>query len=214
MEPRLIQIIELLRHIKTLLFFILGLIALLGGFFVADIVFGAELQVSPTYSHFNYEGIESGPGLKVAVSHDWFRLWGSWQHTCRTEHRQELGKLELLGVGLGVQADIGKNLMFCIDVGYFYPYINPGSSANEAMFLYIVNQLPANPVYGRYEYDVSGNIGGSIGVKYSRAGWFLGVDYTFLRCHERISAYHSTGFVSFPGYVDYGSFIAGLGIEF
>jgi len=218
MEPRLIQIVTLLRHIKVILLGIfcgISVIILLLAVFI-DLTFGAEFQISPTYSHFSYEGIESGPGLKVAVSHDWFRLWGSWQHSCRTEHSQEIGPLDLFGTGVGIRENITPRLSFILDAGYFYPYINTGHSANEAMYLYIVNELPAIPPTGfsRYTYEVSGAPGGTLGLNYQRGRWSLSASYTAIWCHERISAYHTTGFVSFPGYVDYSHFNIGLGVTF
>ena len=219
MEPRLIQIIELLKEIKSLIFGVMlllgivGIILILGFISVAG---GAEIQVSSTYSHFTYEGIESGPGLKVSSTWDWFRVWGSYSHSCRTEHRQEIGPLDLFGVGVGIREYITPRLSFTLDAGYFYPYINTGHSAPEAMYLYIVNELPAIPPTGfsRYTYEVSGAPGATLGLNYQRGRWSLSASYTALWCHERISAYHTTGFVSFPGYVDYSHFSLGLGVTF
>lgn len=173
----------------------------------------SDFLLEPTYSHYINEHVESGPGLKGSVAWDWFNVWGSWQHTTRTEYCQQLGTVNLFGAGIGVSENISTSWRLGLNLGYYHPVLSLGGSSIEAMDLYLRHQV-TGPVYNSYAHHLDGNIGGSVNLKYQRGKWFLSAGYQYLRLHERITAYHDTGFVSFPRYIDYSSMTFGVGREF
>ena len=160
--------------------------------------FFVDLKVSQTF--YNSENLESEKGLKLKAGYDFGYLWGAYERALNRYSGQEAGDIGMWGIGGGLQYFITENLRLFAEVGWYDPnssmegVVTSGPN-HEALWLELNRRVALPDGKGRsfdyYEYDLRGNIGGSLGVDFcyeiiNRLTLGLSVSYRFLKLPESI----------------------------
>jgi len=150
-------------------------------------------------------------------------LWGSHESATARYAGQEMGFVDLYGLGAGARME-RWGFMMSLGIGYYHPQVETaGNAAGEALRARFHDMLDTeiHPGYDDPEYDLSGNIGGYIGIAYRKEiGKFfvaIGVDYRFLRLSEDFVIRCSTDRASWlEGHEerDFSAFLPVAGIGF
>jgi len=139
--------------------------------------FGLDFSVAYTKQVPASENLGDFDGVKVSVSPNdaIFYLWTSGEHGRLTLGSQQFTYIDLVGAGVGIKK-IFDGFQIFADAGWFEPYsayndkiFAHGEDGFDRLWLHL-NQAYA-PSLGVHDFDyykmhISGNFGGSFGIKY------------------------------------------------
>lgn len=132
-----------------------------------------EVQVLGHINSYLSERLETGAGVSVNIGKEVY-VWGSAERTYGTRVTQSLGKIDLLGVGLGFRKTFGVLSPF-IEAGVYHPsYSVRPIIQSEVVYYSFEPTFGRPPFQGPTEYftdlnnnySVQSGVGISFGVQY------------------------------------------------
>jgi hypothetical protein len=210
-------------------FSVILLILLIGVYCNTPLLWAVDLTVKGHWNYFMDDSLEQGKGFEARVGHKWAFLWGSYDTTQMRLYGQRAGDIELLGVGGGVRLKLYDGLFLNGQIGYFHPSStmakDPMNFAETLGFViggYIdsIGYPPSSKTYYvLYDYDLRGNIGGTVGLDFSypiykgKLLFNLNTDYRFLKLPETFKGIHSeASWIEFKGDRNFSGAVIGVGL--
>jgi hypothetical protein len=189
-----------------------------------------DLTVRGRWNFFSDNSLEQGKGIEGKVGHKWVFLWGSYDTTQMRLYGQRAGDIGLYGVGGGVRIKLVDGLFINGELGYFSPSStmadDPGKF-NETLGFVIggyIDDIDYSPSskswYSTYDYQLKGNIGGSVGLDfvhkiYKKLFFNFNGDYRFLKLPETFKGIGSEeSWIEFKGHRNFSGGIIGIGLKY
>lgn len=189
---------------KTFLLSIV-LVVLLAGLSAVTSAEAGEVALSPIYTLYNDNEMESSLGLKLTYKpKESFYAWASAEELLRRFSGQECIDMQIYGVGLGLLEEIVDGLFLSIDTGYFLPHrrkTRPAFHADGAL-LHMIDVLGSYAKsWTHYGYEIGGGFGGSVGIAFDYEltdRWRIGgwTAYRVLKLEEFVFGYDEDAFDS------------------
>lgn len=168
-------------NMKTKLFFTIISIIWLHSYCLAD------TMVSINQKLYKNPEIEASYGLTLSINKFHYFAWLSIDNSLIRFLGQEAADLKVIGFGLGAKHYLSKHLQLFLSCGYYYPDTELRSSSSEAIFLKMHEMYDTRKKYDQYRYELTGRIGGTIGLEYQIKNRFVfGFEYGFLQLKEEI----------------------------